>query len=64
MAATLGVLIGLSLKFSFLKIILLSEILVWLMVFLFSRIVSLASIVSAITFPVFLSSLDSPGRLS
>ena len=60
MAATLGVLIGLSLKFPVLKIILLSEILIWLMVFLFSRIVSLASIVSAVTFPVFFIVLRQP----
>jgi len=63
MAATLGVLIGLSLKFSVLKIILLSEILLWLMVFLFSRIVSLASLVSAVTFPVFFIVLRQPWPL-
>ena len=63
MAATLGVLIGLSLKFSILKIILLSEILIWLMVFLFSRIVSLASLVSAVTFPVFFIVLRQPWPL-
>lgn len=63
MAATLGVLIGLSLKFSLLKIILLSEILIWLIVFLFSRIVSLASIVSAVTFPVFFIAFRQPWPL-
>lgn len=63
MAATLGVLIGLSLKFPVLKIILLSEILVWLMVFLFSRIVSLASLVSAVIFPVFFIVLRQPWPL-
>ena len=63
MAATLGVLIGLSLKFSFLKIILLSEILIWLTVFLFSRIVSLASIVSAVIFPVFFIAFRQPWPL-
>ena len=63
MAATLGVLIGLSLKFSVLKIILLSEILVWLMVFLFSRIVSLASLVSSVIFPAFFIVLRQPWPL-
>ena len=63
MAAALGVLIGLSLKFSFLKIILLGEILIWLMVFLFSRIVSLASIVSAVIFPVFFIAFRQPWPL-
>lgn len=63
MAATLGVLIGLSLKFSVLRIILLSEILIWLMVFLSSRIVSLASLVSAVTFPVFFIVLRQPWPL-
>lgn len=63
MAVTLGVLIGLSLKFSVLKIILLSEILIWLMVFLFSRIVSLASIVSAAAFPVFFIAFKQPWPL-
>ena len=53
MAVTLGVLVGLSIKFPVLRIILLAEIALWLAVFLSSRIVSLASIVSAIAFPVF-----------
>lgn len=53
MATTLGVLIGLSLKFPVLKIILVSEILIWLVVFLFSRIVSLSSLISALFFPIF-----------
>ena len=53
MATTLGVLIGLCLKAASLKIILLAELLIWLAVFLLSRIVSLASIVSAVFFPVF-----------
>ena len=53
MAITLGVLVGLSIKFPVLRIILLAEIALWLAVFLSSRIVSLASIISAITFPIF-----------
>lgn len=63
MASTLGVLIGLSLKFPVLKIILLSEVSIWLMVFLLSRIVSLASIISAITFPVFFIAFKQPRPL-
>lgn len=53
MATSLGVLIGLSLKVATLKYILALEIAVWVIIFLISRIVSLASIVSAIVFPVF-----------
>ena len=53
MAATLGVLVGLSIKFPILMIILLVEIALWLAVFLSSRIVSLASVISAIVFPIF-----------
>jgi len=53
MAATLGVLVGLSIKFPILRIILLVEIALWLAVFLSSRIVSLASVISAIVFPIF-----------
>ena len=53
MAITLGVLVGLSIKFPVLRIILLAEIALWLAVFLSNRIVSLASIISAIAFPIF-----------
>ena len=60
MATTLGVLIGFALKFPALKIILLAEILLWLAVFSISRIVSLASIVSAALFPVFFIILKQP----
>ena len=60
MAVTLGVLIGFALKFPALKIILLAEILLWLAVFSISRIVSLASIVSAALFPVFFIILKQP----
>src|SRR3990167_2865209 len=60
MATTLGVLIGFALKFPALKIILLAEILLWLAVFSISRIVSLASIVSAVLFPVFFIILKQP----
>lgn len=60
MATTLGVLIGFALEIPALKIILLAEILLWLAVFSISRIVSLASIVSAGLFPVFFIILKQP----
>lgn len=60
MATTLGVLIGLSVKFPALFVILLSEIIIWLIVFWLGRIVSLASIISAITFPIFFILLRQP----
>jgi len=51
-AATLGVLIGLSLKISGLKYILALTVLTWFLVFAFLRIVSISSVVAAIAFPV------------
>lgn len=60
MATTLGVLIGLALKFPALKLILLAEVLLWLIVFMLGRIVSLASIVSAVFFPAFFIILKQP----
>lgn len=52
MATTLGVMIGLSVKSPAIGIILMIEVLIWLAVFLMSRIVSLSSIVSAVFFPI------------
>lgn len=52
MATTLGVLIGLTLVIPGLKIILGLTILIWLIIFVVSRIVSLASIFSAIGLPI------------
>lgn len=52
-ATTLGVLIGLTLSVVELRLILLLVILVWLVVFLIFRFVSLASVASALSFPVF-----------
>ncbi|MFA5157048.1 MAG: glycerol-3-phosphate 1-O-acyltransferase PlsY [Candidatus Omnitrophota bacterium] len=52
MATTLGVLIGLALKIPGLRIVLGITLLVWLLTFIVSRIVSLASIVSVIALPV------------
>ena len=63
MATTLGVLIGLAAKIPALKIILLAEILIWWTVFLLSRIVSLASVVSAIFFPIIFIILRQPMAL-
>lgn len=63
MAVTLGVLVGLSIKFPVLRIILLAEIALWLAVFFSSRIVSLASIVSAIAFPIFFIIFKQPPYL-
>src|SRR3989338_6086564 len=63
MATTLGVLIGLAIKFPALKLILLAEVLLWLIVFMLSKIVSLASIVSAVFFPVFFIILKQPPPL-
>jgi glycerol-3-phosphate acyltransferase PlsY len=60
MATTLGVLIGLAVKLPALRIILTAEILIWFIVFLLSKIVSLASIVSAVFFPVLFIILRQP----
>ncbi len=54
MATTLGVLIGLAVNIPGLKIVLSLSILVWILVFIFSRIVSLASVISAVALPVFM----------
>ena len=51
-ATTLGVLIGLSAQISGLKIILALVVLTWLIIFIFSRIISLASIIAAASFPL------------
>lgn len=53
-ATTLGVLIGLTTKIASLKSILLALIIIWVIVFLFSRIVSLASLIAGISFPFFI----------
>lgn len=53
-ATTLGVLIGLAIMISGLRVVLLSTVITWFVVFLLARIVSAASIISAVTFPVYL----------
>jgi glycerol-3-phosphate acyltransferase PlsY len=52
MATTLGVLIGLAFRIADLKMILVLLIMTWLLVFLITRIVSLASLISALALPV------------
>ncbi|MFA5062748.1 MAG: glycerol-3-phosphate 1-O-acyltransferase PlsY [Candidatus Omnitrophota bacterium] len=51
-ATTLGVLLGLSIKIAGLKIILGITIFIWLTVFLFTRTISLASLLAALSFPI------------
>ncbi len=60
MATTLGVLIGLAVKLPALRVILVAQILIWFGVFLLSRIVSLASIISAVFFPILFIVLRQP----
>lgn len=50
-ATTLGVLLGLSVKIAGLKIILGIAVLIWLAVFIISRIISLSSVLAALSFP-------------
>ena len=52
-ATTLGVLLGLSVNIPGLKMVLGLTMLIWLAVFIASRIISLASILAALSFPVF-----------
>ncbi len=52
-ATSLGVLLGLSIKIAGLKIILGLSVAVWLAVFVAFRIISLASILAALSFPLF-----------
>jgi glycerol-3-phosphate acyltransferase PlsY len=52
MATSLGVLIGLSLQINGLRIVLGLAIVIWLLVFLIFRIVSLASMISALALPI------------
>lgn len=63
MAAAMGMLIGLSMKIPALKLILILEIAIWLLVFLITKIVSLASLSSAIFFPIFFIIFHQPPLL-
>lgn len=60
-ATSLGVLIGLAVNFQGLRIVLGLVIATWLVVFLLARIVSLASILSAIFLPVYMFLFRQPG---
>jgi len=53
-AATLGVLLGIALKIAGLKLVLVLLVLTWLLVFTLTKIVSLASIITAITLPLYM----------
>ena len=54
MATTLGVLLGLAMKLPALKVILGLVILTWVIVFMIIRIVSVSSVISAITLPIYM----------
>jgi glycerol-3-phosphate acyltransferase PlsY len=54
MATTLGVLLGLALKIAGLKLIFALVILTWLVIFIITRIVSLASILAGISLPIYM----------
>ena len=62
-ATSLGVLIGLATNLQGLRIVLGAVIVTWLIVFLLARIVSLASILSAIFLPVYMFLFRQPGIL-
>ncbi len=59
-ATSLGVLIGLTIKISFLRPILLISVLIWLIVFFLSGFVSLASMVSAVLLPFLMVEFNQP----
>jgi glycerol-3-phosphate acyltransferase PlsY len=62
-ATSLGVLIGLATNLPGLRIVLGAVIVTWFIVFLMTRIVSLASILSAIFLPVYMLLFRQPGIL-
>lgn len=62
-ATTIGVLLGLALKLEGLKVIFGLVILTWLAVFLISRIVSAASMLAAITIPIYMLIFKASGYL-
>ena len=63
MATTLGVLLGLSMKIAGLKAILGLVILTWLIIFMITRIVSLASIIAGIVLPIYMLLFKQPRTL-
>ncbi len=60
MATTLGVLLGLAVKVAGIKIIFVLLILTWLIVFVITRIVSLASILSGVSLPAYMFLFKQP----
>ncbi len=60
MATTLGVLLGLAVKVAGLKLIFVLLILTWLIVFVITRIVSLASILSGVSLPAYMFLFKQP----
>jgi glycerol-3-phosphate acyltransferase PlsY len=63
MATTLGVLLGLAVKIAALKLIFALVIVTWLIVFLIFRIVSLASIISALSLCAYMLLFKAPRTL-
>jgi glycerol-3-phosphate acyltransferase PlsY len=53
-ATTFGVLLGLAIKIAGLKVILALSILTWLVIFVITRIVSVASVLTGITLPIYM----------
>ncbi len=62
-ATTLGVLLGLAVKIGGLDKIILLLILTWFIIFIISRIVSLSSIITAISFPAYMVLFNQPRLL-
>lgn len=54
-ATTLGVLLGLSINIAGLKLILILSLLTWLVVFIIIRIVSIASVLAAVSLPLYMA---------
>ncbi len=63
MATTMGVLLGLAVKVTGIKIVFGLVIITWLIVFIITRIVSLASMISGIALPVYMFLLKQPSIL-
>ena len=63
-ATSLGVLIGLALKFTALRPVMLATICVWIFVFLLSGFVSLASLVSAVILPILMVITNQPFEIT
>jgi glycerol-3-phosphate acyltransferase PlsY len=62
-ATTLGVLLGLAVKIGGLNKVILLLILTWFIIFIISRIVSLSSIITAVSFPAYMVLFNQPRLL-